>query len=238
MQQLVPGLDGLCQHIGKTRDAKVKSQAIRDWLLDCKAAVVKSWEALGFPEHPEYLDPSGSVSAVGTSAGATGGKMIVFDFDQTLTTVHVEKERLHTTTLVDQIFGGHARVALLDELFGELYARGILLGICSMNSTSTIMRTLEMREAAGGVNLLKYFDPGLIFGQEVTDDIDAGDKGVTVRDRMMPARERVKLLFVDDTQKHCTAVSSACERVETLTVAGHRGLDDSELIQIRKWAAT
>ena len=45
-----------------------------------------------------------------------------------------------------------------------------------------------------------------------------------------------KVLFVDDTQKHCTAVSTTCTGVDTLTVAGVEGLVESELESILGWA--
>ena len=164
----------MADSIGKTRDAAVKGQIIHKWLNENKVAVVKAWGKMEFPEHPEYLDVSAANTA--TSAAAAG-KMIIFDFDQTLTRVHVEREALQTRSMLDVVFGGERRVALLDELFGELYAHGISLGICSFNGVSIIMRALEMRDAADGANLLQYFDPELIFGQEVTDDLDARDKG-------------------------------------------------------------
>jgi len=237
--KLVPGLDVVAGSVSKTKDAAVKSQILSKWLTDNKAAVVKFWEKLEFPEHPEYFDKSAATAA---AAAAGAGKMVIFDFDQTLTKVHVEREQLQIKSLVNVVFGGETRVALLNDLFAELYAHGILIGMCSFNSISTIMRALEMRGAADGTNLLQYFDPELMFGQEVTDDIDGRDKGVTVRDRFLNNLKRGskvlsnKALFVDDTQQHCTAVSSTCKGVETMTVAGFEGLVESELNAIRRWA--
>lgn len=101
-KRLVPGLGALVL----TRDTATNCQLVQSWLKANKAAAVQKWEKLEFPEHPDYLDSVGSSSSSSGDALAASKKVVIFDLDQTLTTVHAEKEFFHPKTMVDVLFGG------------------------------------------------------------------------------------------------------------------------------------
>ena len=92
--------------------------------------------------------------------GGSGVRLILYDFDQTITSVHLyhelrggqlkELSRISDERLIE-IFGGNERIKRLDEHFEILTKNNVKLGILSFGFTKVIETALNR------VNLLNYF---------------------------------------------------------------------------------
>lgn len=116
-------------------------------------------------------------------------KIAIFDFDDTIAAVNAERTRFANPT--QNVFGGKDRVARLDSMFRDLRSAGVILSICSFNTVETITAAMQMgvgngaEEEEGAKDLFQYFHPDLIFGRDITTDMDMREKGVTVKERIM-----------------------------------------------------
>ena len=138
-------------------------------------------------------------------------KVVVFDFDSTLTcplyladkkvwAIADKPEVLASLTAEQRFenFGGRDRIAMLQELLSTLHARNVELFIISIGYKEAIVPLLE------AVGLLEHFRLDQIFGQDSPELVNRNYvKGALIADLSQRyGWTKDDVLFVDDSEKH------------------------------------
>jgi hypothetical protein len=179
--------------------------------------------------------------------------LLVLDFDFTIATVNVlppggggivvdgSMPDLWSN-LLENGFGGAARVKALDDLFTELAARGVKLAICSYNAGKVIRRALRT------VGLNQHFADDRILAADTFEVIqalsvdDRWRKDLCISKMLLPRLEipAHRVMFVDDDASHVADVASL-PGAETLLVPppqrGVGGMQAEQYDAIRRWAS-
>eukprot|EP00927_Polykrikos_kofoidii_P075410 TRINITY_DN71591_c0_g1_i1.p1 TRINITY_DN71591_c0_g1~~TRINITY_DN71591_c0_g1_i1.p1 ORF type:complete len:366 (+),score=54.59 TRINITY_DN71591_c0_g1_i1:64-1098(+) len=153
--------------------------------------------------------------------------IVVFDFDQTLTTKHVSVFE-DMDRIVDRGFGGTERLAMLGNMLTEITTRGIAITVVTRNSRHVVRKVLNH------VGLLRFVTDDFIFGFE--DYEDEVPKSHVVRSRIVAALgSEDDVLFVDDDPSNITDMRAHCPGAQVL-LAPRTGLGQDECHEIIAWA--
>lgn len=239
------GLPSLKASLDNESSAAGRNRFLRRWLATHSKQIVDSWRELGFPGAPSDSEPasvsqnddihSGSRSRAGPGlSGRTGSQashtgVAVFDFDQTLTTRHVGVFE-DMASIEGRAFGGPERVAVLRDMLAGLRDRGAAVALVTRNSRHVVSKAL------GQVGLLRFVNPGSIFGfEDYGDDVP---KSTVVAERVLaPFRLKVsQALFVDDDPSNITDLEERCPGIAVLKCP-RTGLSEEEIRQVATWAA-
>ena len=179
--------------------------------------------------------PAGNNAGARGGAAAHDGRVVIFDFDRTLSVKHVGPFDVHAVhagavqrqssagrhappslgkaaqadQLVARCFGGHARVAALGALLAELEAAGCELWVVTRNAAHTVGRAL------GGTGLARHF-AGIV-GSELFG-FKEGKSAAIQTHVLHPARRcgsgsggggQRGVLFVDDSAAEVAEVGAA-----------------------------
>lgn len=188
------------------------------------AAVVLSWVC----KEDEKASTTPEVVAAPPPSGCTGAcyRVVVFDFDKTILTVDVfgelharrddlaaglKEKGMAKQDVVEQWFGGAARVDALRAMLEKLRVHRSTVYICSF-SFAPIIRGLL---ALVGIDFERYFEAPLLGRAEMQREGKAGNDPASKRialaallgagGRNVAARD---VLFVDDSQKNLDAVGA------------------------------
>lgn len=202
-----------------------RNRVLRQWLAKFKDQVIPAWSQLGFPSPPKNvedvdcavqgLNPSyipfksaGPQPIQHQSSPAVPAAVIVFDFDQTLSTRHVGVFE-DMARIGERAFGGPERVQMLRDLLSEL-SESATIAVVSRNSRYVINKVLQNLE------LSRFFAASLIFGFE-----DFGDeipKSSVILKHILPALSlpASRGIFVDDDPSNVAEVQSNIPGIATL----------------------
>jgi len=162
-------------------------------------------------------------------------KLILYDFDQTITCLHLYRElhggqlnalsKLSNKSLIN-IYGGQERINILNNHFKYLTDNNIEIGIVSFGYTNVIQKALQR------VNLDSYFKNKIIIGRDSKEIIYFNKNKGKVINTLMEKRNLKcdQVLFVDDALSNCQQSQSYCR---TLHISARNGItmDDIKYIQ-------
>lgn len=174
----------------------------------------------------------GAPGAAANRASSYAG-VVMFDFDQTLTTRHVSYME-DMDNIRDRAFGGPSRVEMLRGMLEQIHARHVAVAIVTMNSRDTI------RKAMGRVGLLPFITEGMIFGMENYNTDKSNCKSTLARDVLLPslgltgADGEMRALFVDDDVGNVRDMKNACPGISNIT-APRSGITQGECNKIMDW---
>jgi hypothetical protein len=129
-----------------------RNRLLRDWLTPRLDEVISVWAQLGFPvlggapltAHTfGQLQRDASTAAAGsTVAGGPGGgeAVVVFDFDETLTTKQVGP--FDVPDAANRCLGGADRVGMLRQMLMALAALGVAATVLTFNTRFTASKVL------------------------------------------------------------------------------------------------
>jgi len=174
-------------------------------------------------------------------------KVVVFDFDQTISVIHFYSELAGFTPdmklrclnewskeRVIQGFGGEERLNLLECLFKDLKTASVELYILSYGYKEVIIKALER------VNLLVYFDKNLIWGEAEVKNFRS-NTGVASQPKMRMIKELIRekhkysageVLFVDDDNRNLAQLKKTV--CKTIYVCERKGMTEKEIEAVRK----
>lgn len=119
-------------------------------------------------------------------------KLILYDFDQTITCLHLYRElhggqlmalsKLSNKSLIN-IYGGQQRINILNNHFKYLTDNHIEIGIISFGYTSVIRKALQR------VNLDSYFQDKIIIGRDSKEIIHFNKNKGKVINTLMEKRD-------------------------------------------------
>lgn len=208
-----------------------QNRAVRQWLEEQGGeAVIRKWSGWGFPAPP--ADSQASQILMGLAAPS---RVVIFDFDQVLSTVEVGLHMLQSAS--ERAFGGSERVSELDDMLTALGTGGVALAIVSRNSRHIIQRSLSISVSRRGTDLWRHFAvPGMVFGWEDYDD--GVTKSQVIAERVLPSCRlpASSALFVDDMLKNVADVRGQCPGISVLHVKGGGGLNGDGMRSVLDWA--
>jgi len=174
-------------------------------------------------------------------------KVVVFDFDQTISVIHFYSDLTGFTPdmqlrclnewskeRVIQGFGGEKRLQLLDCLFKDLKTASVELYILSFGHREVIIKALEL------VNLLVYFDKNLIWGEAEVKQFrrntgDASQPKMRMIQELIREKHKYsagEVLFVDDDNKNLAQLKKTV--CKTIHVCERKGMTEKEIEAVRK----
>lgn len=201
-----------------------RNRVLRQWLAKFKDQVIPAWSQLGFPSPPKKaedvdcarLNPSYiPFKSTGPqplehqlSPAVNTAAVVVFDFDQTLSTRHVGVFE-DMARIGARAFGGPERVQMLRDLLSEL-SENATIAVVSRNSRYVINKVLQNLE------LSRFFTASLIFGfEDFGDEIPKSSVILKhiLRALSLPASRGI---FVDDDPSNVAEVQSTIPGIATL----------------------
>lgn len=155
-------------------------------------------------------------------------KIVVFDFDKTLTVEHIGHWHSHSN--MHQGFGGSQRLSMLDSMLSALQASGVTLAIVSYNDKRVILRALKICE------LHHFFQTELVFGSEVFADGEKWSKVHVINNHILDRTglKAINMLFIDDDMGNCREVKHHFP--ECQCVRATNGIQANEVSLILTWS--
>jgi len=173
-------------------------------------------------------------------------RAVVFDFDQTLSVIHYYSElrghdnetqlkslKTWSDDAVVQGFGGKERVQLLENLFKDLKEASVEIYILSFGHKEVIIQALKR------VNLARYFDKNLIWGDAEVDKF-CSDTGDACKPKLRMIQKLIRdkhkysageVLFVDDDDKNLDqSKKTVCK---TIHVSERKGMKKKDIEAVR-----
>lgn len=167
------------------------------------------------------------VEAIGGRLGCRA--VVVFDFDQTLSTRHLGVFE-SVENVEERSFGGAARVSMLKQMLDAVQASGASIAVVTRNSKFVVSKALQQ------VGILPYVVAGLIIGfEDYDDDVP---KSAMVKSRVMPAlglKDESAVMLVDDDPSNIKDMQARCPTAAALQCP-RTGLSERECADIVAWA--
>lgn len=193
------------------------------------------------PKQQDAAEDENVDKAVTQSATA---KVVVYDFDQTITVIHLyhelngrgvdQKQVLSKMTdkRLKQIFGGKARIEALHRHFGALKANGVELAIISFGFVGVIKAALQRMGLFDA-----YFAESVIIGTDSVElDKAKGSKAVCI-DNVFKSNglKSEHIIFVDDDPYNVMDAdeSGVCR---TVSIDPRKGMNQKHMKRIEEMA--
>mmetsp|Transcript_94622 Transcript_94622/g.267377 ORF Transcript_94622/g.267377 Transcript_94622/m.267377 type:complete len:329 (-) Transcript_94622:316-1302(-) len=245
LAELKAALDREASAVGRNR-------LLRGWIVDHRERLIASWAALSLPGvlhggRDDIIQSSGpplpgrsgptqaqrhhnAVPIAGVQAveQASGGAAAVFDFDQTISTRHLGVfEDMEQAT--DRIFGGAARVKMLQAMLEHLSRCSVTIAVVTRNSRHEVAKALKQ------VDLFPFVARDFIFGFE--DYEDSVPKSSVVNKRILQTLgvPAANLIFIDDDRSNIEDVRTNCP-ASVVIQCPITGLGHAEYESIIRWA--
>eukprot|EP00485_Elphidium_margaritaceum_P007573 CAMPEP_0202692060 /NCGR_PEP_ID=MMETSP1385-20130828/6547_1 /ASSEMBLY_ACC=CAM_ASM_000861 /TAXON_ID=933848 /ORGANISM="Elphidium margaritaceum" /LENGTH=206 /DNA_ID=CAMNT_0049347533 /DNA_START=38 /DNA_END=658 /DNA_ORIENTATION=- len=170
-------------------------------------------------------------------------KLVIYDFDQTITTIHLYHELNYAGTdqlkslkkmkdkRLIEIFGGKDRIKALNGHFSTLMSNGVDIGIISYGYVDVIKQALTR------MDLFKYFDGAPIIGTDSAELDDVfGSKAQCIVNQFQkesPNYTPKQIAFVDDDS---TNISEAKEFCQTVLIQPRKGMNNDHMATIEQLA--